>query len=687
MGKSSEFKTVIQSYSELLKNNTNPSYALNKEGCFVFFNTASTELTGYTFAEVSHLNFYELVSEKDQEIIKKEFLDVLNGQHKSVELTIVHKEGFDIHISLSGMPIFINGEVCGIFGIANDLTEKKIIEKELVASKTQLQTIFDSLDICLWSLDMVAQKTINISPACFHLYGYTQQEFLESPFLWRNVILKEDLQKIIDCYSLFLQGKTVEMEYRIKHKSGEVKWVFSNVVPVLEKGELVRLDGLEIDITQRKRTEEELNFMAFHDPLTKLPNRRKFDEELHKAIIEAEEKNLKVGVMYLDLDRFKSINDTLGHRIGDRLLEMVAWRLKQGLGENAFISRQGGDEFSIIFTNFTDLDFLEKTAQSIHHILMQPIELKGFDYVVTTSVGISVYPDHTLSVDGLIKKADQAMFVAKEKGQSQSEFYNSGLSTKLSRKLIIEQGLHKAIERQELTLSYQPIVNIEQRKILGFEALLRWNHMLLGQISPLEFIPIAEETGLIIPIGKWIIEKAVSDCVSWHESDPSLYVSVNISAKQFEHLDFTEMVQNTINRYNIQPTHLKLEITESTAMTNAEIVASKLESLNNVGVETFLDDFGTGYSSLSYLKKFPIKRLKIDQSFVRDINKDSNQEAIIKAIIALAKSLNMKVIAEGVESQAQLSFLFEQGCLKMQGYLFGKPIPHSEVLEIIHISQ
>ncbi|RSK28328.1 bifunctional diguanylate cyclase/phosphodiesterase [Bacillus sp. HMF5848] len=677
----SEIDTHIETYISLFKNNPDASYALDLAGRFTLFNESAVQLTGYTQDEVKGEHFTSLMKNDEAKVINAMFPKVISGDRRSFETTIIRKDGVHICISVTAVPIIKNGVVQGIIGIAKDMTERNSMLAELTFSRNQLQNIFDSIDICLWSIDVKTMRVFQISPACEDIFGYKQEEFLQNAQLWENTIHPEDKPIIEGCHQELLMGKTVNIEYRALHKDGHVIWVSDYIVPVFnyESNELIRLDGVIKDMTDQKEVEKQLQFMAYHDPLTELPNRRRFNEKVLEAIKYAEKHNELVGIMYLDLDRFKFINDTLGHNVGDEFLKIISKRLVQFIeGENvhATVTRQGGDEFAIVLCHVRVYSELCSFAEKLLPIITEPIHLNNNTYTITTSIGISIYPDHSTNLDGLIVRADQAMYLAKEKGKNTYQVYQTGLTDGLTRKMNIEQSLHKAIDKNELYLEYQPIVNIFDNNIIGLEALLRWNHTKLGKISPAEFIHIAEESGQIIKVGYWVLQKVVEHLNTWRQIGlPEFYVSVNISGRQLSEEYFLNTLKTILKTNTVSPESIKFEITESVAMTNVSNMMKQLNEIRNLGIDIFLDDFGTGYSSLSYLKKFPIHTVKIDQSFVRGLNQKNYNRSICKAIVSMAQSLNMNVIAEGVEEENQWLFLKEIGCGEMQGYYFSKPTP------------
>lgn len=677
-----EESTLSGIYKSLFEFNPAISYALDREGKFVLVNDTMVQVTGYSRKELTQLTFPAILQEDCKHATIDHFYEILKGKKKVFEAVILNKSGAPIDLYVTAVPIIIEGKILGVAGVAHDITENKQIKMELTESKNQLENIFNSIDICSWSAEADGSNFLQISSACQKLFGYSREEFKENPHLWLRTIHQEHREEMTRKAKGLLAGQSFTAEYRIIDRNGVTKWLYMNALPVFDdQHEVIRLDGVMFDISQRREAEKTLYHVAFHDDLTDLPNRRMFETELSASLSEAKRSKTGLAVLYLDLDSFKMINDTLGHRTGDRLLQVMAGRISSCVGTAGLVARQGGDEFAIILNRITDRNQVVEVIKRILRAVAQPVILEGHEYSFTTSIGVSMYPDHAEIAEELIKKADQAMYKAKENGKNDFRFYHAGMTDRLARRVQLLQDLRKAVSNKELHLLYQPIMDVQEAnvEIVGFEALLRWNHPLLGVISPAEFIPIAEESGLIVRIGEWMIKEACEEGKMWQQHLPDVYVSVNISARQLEDSGFIDKVEEILCETALNPAYLKMEITESVMMKNVDEMALKIHQLGRKGIEFFLDDFGTGYSSLSYLERLPINTLKIDKSFVRDIKTNSNQETIIRTIVGMASNLHMKVVAEGVEQEEQLSFLNDIGCSGMQGFLFSKPLPYEEI--------
>jgi diguanylate cyclase (GGDEF)-like protein len=429
--------------------------------------------------------------------------------------------------------------------------------------------------------------------------------------------------------------------------------------------------------------EEQLQRQVYHDTLTGLPNRLLFQDRLALAVAQAHRHGKGLAVLFLDVDRFKVINDSLGHSVGDRLIREVAVRLRSCVREGDTVARLGGDEFTLLLPDVGQAVDAAKVAKKVLDLVRMPFEIDGRELFVTSSLGISLYPDDGRDAETLVKNADAAMYRAKEQGRDLYQLYTPALNATALERLALESSLRKALAHDELLLHYQPIFDVATRRVHGVEALLRWHHPELGLVPPAEFIPLAEVTGLILAIGPWVLRAACAQARAWQHLQPGLRVAVNLSARQFQEAGLVGHVTDALADTGLDPRCLHLEITESSAMQNAQTAIQTLRELKALGVGLSIDDFGTGYSSLSYLKRFPIDTLKIDQSFIRDIGTDPDDAAIASAIIALAHTLKLTVVAEGVETADQLEFLTRHGCDRTQGYFFSRPLGVERCSELL----
>nr|MDJ0728582.1 EAL domain-containing protein [Crocosphaera sp.] len=459
--------------------------------------------------------------------------------------------------------------------------------------------------------------------------------------------------------------------------------IFEQYVHYLSEHQLIR--SYLFNITARKQAEKNLEYRAFYDTLTDLPNRNYFDEKLEIALVKAKKNNDLMALLFLDLDSFKNINDSLGHKIGDQLLKSFAKRLTSCVRNDDFVSRWGGDEFTLLLPQINSPEDTINLAQRILDDLKQPFEIEGHQLYIKTSIGIAIYPQDGEDAESLLKNADAALFRAKERGRNHYRFYHSTMTSKASLLLKLETLLYKALEEKTFSLHYQPQLNLSKNKISGMEALLRWYHPELGDVSPVRLIPLAEKTDLIIPISLWVLKTACQQNKAWQEQGlPPIPIAVNLSAKQFQQPNLVEIVAQVLEETGLEPHLLDLEITETSMMKNIDLSQKTLHKLRELGVQLSLDDFGTGYSSLGYLQKFPITTLKIDQSFIQTLEDNPHNAAIISAIIALGKSFDLRVIAEGVETLQQLEFLQRLNCEEIQGFWFSRPLKSADATTFLN---
>jgi diguanylate cyclase (GGDEF)-like protein/PAS domain S-box-containing protein len=525
---------------------------------------------------------------------------------------------------------------------------------------------------------------LRINQAVTYITGYTDEELLgKDPSIFSSG--RHDANFYAAMWKIINSTGTWEGELWNRRKNGEIYPEFITITAVKDKdGSVMNYVATFSDKTISKAAEEEIKHLAFFDSLTQLPNRRLLVDRLQQALASSVRTNQEGALLFIDLDNFKSLNDSLGHDVGDMLLQQVAQRLKSCVREGDTVARFGGDEFVVMLEDLSEhtLEAAEQTelvGQKILVTLNQPYQLASFKHHSTPSIGATLFGDQQHSIDELLKQADIAMYQAKKAGRNTLCFFDPEMQNIINAHAAMEEELHLALENLQFQLYYQIQVD-DSRRPLGAEALIRWMHPERGLVSPAQFIPLAEETGLILPIGQWVLEEACAQLKVWEQDalTSELVVAVNVSAKQFRQADFVSQVQAAVQLHEINPKRLKLELTESLLLENIEGIIATMSVLKKIGIQFSLDDFGTGYSSLSYLKRLPLDQLKIDQSFVRDIAIDSSDRAIVQTIIAMAHSLNLDVIAEGVETEDQRQFLLHKGCTHYQGYLFSKPVPIDE---------
>lgn len=470
-----------------------------------------------------------------------------------------------------------------------------------------------------------------------------------------------------------------------RHKNGDAYSGWLTITGVREAdGRVANYVAVFTDTSEVRQAEDRLRKLVNHDPLTGLPNRRLLNELMGHAIKRAEREQSMIGLLFVDLDRFKSINDSLGHQIGDKLLTQVAERLTGAMRESDAVARLGGDEFVVMMDSLREIEDAAVVAKKIIDSLHAEFVIEGKEFFIGASIGISVYPNDGRDVDELIKAADIAMYQVKNEGKNGYRFYSSDLSANVMERFTLETMLRRALKRNQFEVYYQPQVSLATGRILGAEALIRWNHPELGLISPAKFIPLAEESDLIVHIGEWVLREAAMQAMRWvHQGHGIQWISVNVSGVQIQRSNFADTVYGILIETDCDPSLLELEITESTIMRNTEYVIGVFDRIRELGLRVAIDDFGTGYSSLSHLKRLPLDKLKIDQSFVHDLPHDSDDAAIARVIQALGHSLGLTVIAEGVETPAQAEFLLAIGCQEGQGYLFSRPLPAPAFTELL----
>ncbi|MBI5430275.1 MAG: EAL domain-containing protein [Nitrosomonadales bacterium] len=566
-------------------------------------------------------------------------------------------------------------------GIAADLTETKQAQIKLRDSNARYHTLFDGAGDSIFLME--GDRFIDCNPATLNLFGCTREQIIgEPPYRFSPEFQpdgRSSSEKAMEKINAALNGDPSTFEWQHCRYDGTPfdAEVTLNAVKISGK---IHLLATVRDITGRKESEKKIYQLAFHDPLTSLPNRQLLHDRLQHALASSGRSDRKGAILHIDLDNFKTINDTHSHVMGDLLLQQVAERLTACVREGDTVARLGSDEFVVILEdlgkqNIEAAEQVEAVCNKILSALRQPYQLNSHAFRGSCSIGATLFSADSQDFEELLKQADIAMYQAKVAGRDTLRFFDNKMQEVINARALLEGELHKALERQQFHLYYQVQMDSANRAV-GAEALIRWNHPEHGIVSPDIFIPLAEETGLILPIGQWVLDTACSQISAWQQ-DPltqGLTLSVNISARQFLQADFVAQVQAAIKRYAINPNLLKLELTESMLLEDTKDIIATMSALKTIGYQLSLDDFGTGYSSLQYLKKFPFDQIKIDQSFVRDIATDANDAAIVKAIIAITEALGLDVIAEGVEAELQREFLDSCGCHSFQGYLFGGPV-------------
>lgn len=604
---------------------------------------------------------------------------VFKGETGSLEFEINGLKGGHRWLETHAVPMRDpQGSITALLGLTRDITARKLAEQELRIAATAFET---QEGIMVTDADNVI---LRVNRAFNRITGYTDQEVVgKTPAVLNSG--RHDAQFYESMWTALKRDRYWQGEIWNRRKSGEVFPEWMTITGVVgDDGQLVNYVASFSDITQYKAAEEQIHQLAFYDPLTGLPNRRLLYDRLQQALAASARTNCYGAILFIDLDNFKVINDTRGHDIGDLLLVEVARRLQGCVRLDDTVARLGGDEFVVMLDSLSDVkeqavQQVEVVGQKVLQIFAPAFSLDGRLHYATPSIGISLFQDHDMSVDELLKRSDTAMYQAKQSGRNTICFFDPGMQAVLEERLALEADMRRALLEDEFKLYFQPQVNVSGR-VIGAEVLLRWQHPTRGLVGPAQFIPLAEETGLIGPLGQWVLEAACRQLKRW-ESDlriSGLQLAVNVSARQFRQGTFVDEVSEALLMSGINPNRLKIELTESLVLENVEDTIAKMQKLKVIGVIFSMDDFGTGHSSLTYLKKLPLDQLKIDQSFVRDITKDPDDAVIVQTIVAMAKNLKLDVIAEGVETEEQRSFLERCGCPAYQGYLFGKPVPIDE---------
>ncbi len=560
--------------------------------------------------------------------------------------------------------------------------------EELVLANEEMNAVFQAIPDQLFHLD--AEGRIVSYKLGKNSYHYLKQERIINQYM-KDVTDIEVAQKFdVSIKQVLEKLSTQHFEFVIVHDR-KVFYYEVRMMPLKSRDVI----ALVRDITERRLAEEQIAFLAYHDSLTALPNSRLFKDRLQHAISQAERNNKMLAVMFLDLDRFKLINDTMGHSAGDELLKITSQRLIEAVRKtdsvainvadfSSSVARLGGDEFTILLEDLENLQSVTHIAERIVSNISLPMMLDRQEVHISTSMGIAIYPDDGDMADELLKHADAAMYHAKAQGRNNFQFYTESMNKSSVELLALENNLHKAIENGELCLYYQPQINVTNGKLVGMEALIRWRHPEKGFISPSVFIPVAEETGMISHIGSWVLHEACQQGARWIEAGYQVpKISVNLSARQLKDESLPTQIDNILKETGMPANLLGIELTESAIILEPEVALVKLQRIKELGITLSLDDFGTGYSSLSYLKRFPIDTLKIDQAFVRDVKVDHEDAALVKAIISMAHGLGMDVIAEGVEVQEQMDFLKDNNCDSLQGYLCSRPLPAIEIEQML----
>ncbi len=652
----------------------------------LYFSPRWKEMLGYSENELSNefSTWEDRVHPDSLEAIMSEVQKNVDGETDYYESVypLKHKDGHWLWVLDRGKAIYDdNGKAVRMIGTHTDITDDREMQLQYARQAQIIKQIHESVI----STDLKGIIT-SWNTGSELLLEYKSDEMIGEHIA--GIYLEQDYQTFKKGIDTLMQDEKYHAEVRLVKKSTEV--IFADLSLSLlkdEKNKPIGMIGYFQDITERKKAEQKLleqkNILAYqahHDALTALPNRVLFNDRLEQSIEKAKRNKTSLALLFIDLDRFKQINDSLGHEIGDSVLKMVTQRLKDTIRKEDTLARLGGDEFTLIMEELAIAQDASLLAQKILDTLAQPVHISGRMLYVSSSIGISLHPQDAMTAHNLLKYADTAMYRAKDEGRNNYQFYSSEMTELAFERVAMEVSLREALKNEEFVVHYQPQFDASSQTIIGVEALVRWQHPSMGLVSPAKFIPLAEETGLIVKIDQLVMKAAIDQVNSWYKQGLAPGVlALNLAVKQLERDDFLQTLKDNMELSGFKPEWLELEVTEGQVMQKPEEAIVRLRQINELGIEIAIDDFGTGYSSLSYLKRLPIKKLKIDQSFVKDLPDDDDDVAIVKAIIALAKSLNLDLLGEGVETAAQKDFLLNNGCKNIQGYYYARPMPADEM--------
>ncbi|MCE4222258.1 EAL domain-containing protein [Methylobacterium sp. C25] len=683
--RTSAVQETEQLYKLLADNTTDIVVWLDLEVRRRYVSPAVKTVLGYEVDELLGTHPVDTVHPSEKKAFRHILDDLAQGR-SDYALTIQryrHKDGHWVWVESSfKLTRDAQGQATGYVASLRDVSQRRAAEDALRLSEERLSLALDSGSDGLWDLDL-ATGEIELSSHWFDMLGYQAAEIVAHIDTWHELVHPEDAERSRRLFLDHLSGLTpaYECEYRLRQKSGAYAWTLARgkVVSRDHDGRALRVVGTHIDITRRKEAELKIAHMATHDALTGLPNRALFRERLDQELTKVRRVGGGFAILACDLDRFKTVNDSLGHPAGDELLRVIARRLTSTLRKVDTVARLGGDEFAIILSQSDDPRAARAAAKRIIEIVGEPIDLSGHSASIGVSLGIVQGTAASKDGEQLFRHADIALYRAKKAGRNTFCVYDEGMGSEVSERTLLELDLRDAVLRSGFLLHYQPIVDAASRTVSAFEALMRWTHPLRGAIPPAEFIPLAEETGLIVALGTWALQEACREAASWPND---LRVAVNVSAVQFAQPGLEQVVRDALSASGLSADRLELEITESVLMSDAKSVVASLHRLRDLGVRIALDDFGTGYSSLSYLRRFPFDKIKIDRSFIRDIG-DEDTAAIVRAIVGLGDRTGATVTAEGVETEEQFESVCREGCTQVQGYLFSKPRPASHVVDFV----
>lgn len=662
-------------YRHVIDSTVDGFFMLDNQRRFIEVNDRLCQLFGYAHEEWLGRTPLDFVTDESRAELLAQMQSIESSEHRRYQLMAQHKAG-------ATFPVLLNttthrnrkGEVVGAFGFITDLMPIVAAQRLVAESERELREILDNLQDTYYRTDTEGRLT-RLSPSVLQLLGYAPEELLGTPMdnCYVDPSAREIFLKALEDGGGCVSG----WESQLRHRDGRVVHVMTNAHYVRDgEGCFLGIEGTTRDISERKQAEMRIDFLARHDALTELPNRLLFKDRFERAMAHGLRAGVRTALLFVDLDRFKAVNDSYGHPVGDILLRDVACRLEAAVRDTDTVCRQGGDEFLVALTDISTEEDVVCVTEKIMVSLALPFLADGHELMISSSIGIAMSPDDGKDFDTLLRKADIAMYHAKDAGRNTFRFFNERMNTDSQERLELRHRLHRGLDRGEFLLHYQPLVDLASGCVVGAEALVRWLCPDHGLIAPVHFITIAEESGLIVPLGDWVLHEACRELKRWHEirGNQTLMMAVNLSAIQFRHGGLEDSLRAALRITGIPAASLELELTESILLHEADQALAVIQRLKEMGVRLAIDDFGTGYSSLAYLKRLAVDKLKIDQSFVRDMAHDKDDAAIVRAVIQMAKSLNLVVLAEGVEDARVANDLRHLACDMVQGYHFGRPV-------------
>ncbi len=669
-------------FKELFDLAPDAMFLLNQNRIIKEVNQVAYEQLGYRKYEIVGRNINEFVPQEFSALLDERFAKIQSDGYLIYESAMICKDGSILPVEVCNREIIWGADIA-YFAIVRDIKDRKQESSQILTSEKKWRLLFDNMTtgfalhdvICDEQGIVVDYRFIEVNPAYEKLTGLVAGNIIGRTVL--QVLPGTELYWIEVFGRVAMTGEPTSYENYSRELG---RWYHVRVF----SPQIGQFAVIVSDVTDLKVAEERIQYLAKYDVLTGLPNRIQLAEKFDYALTLVKRSSGHMAILFIDIDRFKDVNDSLGHTIGDVLLAEVATRLKGVMREQDVASRHGGDEFIVMLPGCDDQGAVT-VVQKIKNVVSEPIRIDPYDLFITVSIGIAIFPIDGINLETLSQSADAAMYRAKHEGRDIYRFFTPEIQVRADRRLRLANLLRIALERGEFQLHYQPIVSLSDEHIVGVEALLRWYSPELGMVSPEEFIPVAEESGSIVAIGEWVIRSAVTQLERWIDDGcQSIFIAVNLSAVQFRHPSLLTLVSSILGETKLPPYCLEFELTERVAMHDPEQVISVIDKLHELGIRTAIDDFGTGYSSLNYLKRFKIHKLKIDRSFVRDLNTDLDDKAIVAAIISMAKNLGLHTIAEGIETPEQLAYLKEQGCDEAQGYYFSKPVPPEGIEQLFN---